>query len=111
MGPYLTEPKEDHRMATYVVLMNWTDQGIKTFKDSPSRAGVGKEEMAKLDVQLKEIYWTVGPSDVVMLCDAPDEESMTAELLRLGSAGNVRTTTLPPFTRDEFNRVAERTGN
>ncbi len=97
-------------MATYVVLMNWTDQGIKSFKDSPSRADAGKEEMAKLGVEMTNIFWTVGPYDVVLLVDAPDDEALTAALLRLGSAGNVRTTTLRAFTRDEFTRVAERTG-
>jgi uncharacterized protein with GYD domain len=97
-------------MATYVVLMSWTEQGIQTFKDSPSRADAGKEEMAKLGVTMKDIYWTVGPYDVVLVCDSPDEESMTAALLRLGSAGNVRTTTLRAFTREEFDRVAGRAG-
>jgi uncharacterized protein with GYD domain len=97
-------------MATYVVLLNWTDQGVKDFKDSPSRADAGKEEMAKLGVTMKDIYWTVGQHDLVLLCDAPDEASMTAALLRLGSAGNVRSTTLRAFTRAEFDQVAERAG-
>ena len=95
-------------MANYVVLMNWTDEGIKTFEDSPSRADAGKDEMAKLGVTLKDIYWTVGAHDVVLICEAPDEESMAAYLLRIGSAGNVRTTTLRAFTRDEFDVVAAR---
>ncbi len=96
-------------MPTYVVLMNWTDQGIKTFEDSPPRADAGQEEeMAKLGVERREIFWTVGPYDVVMLCDAPDEESMTAVLLRIGAAGNVRTTTLRAFNREEFERMAAR---
>ena len=97
-------------MASYVVLMNWTDEGIKTFEDSPARADAGKEEMAKLGITLKDIYWTVGAHDLVLICEAPDEESMTAALLRLGSAGNVRTTTLRAFTREEFDRVAGRAG-
>jgi uncharacterized protein with GYD domain len=95
-------------MATYVVLMNWTEEGIKDFKGSPKRADAGKAEMAKLGVTMTDIYWTVGPYDVVLLCDSPDEESMTAALLRLGSAGNVRTTTLRAFTRAEFDQVAAR---
>src|SRR5436309_931043 len=95
-------------MATYVVLLNWTDQGVKDFKDSPSRADAGKEEMAKLGVTLKDIYWTVGAHDLVLLCDSPDDDSMAAALLRLGSAGNVRSTTLRAFTRSEFDAVAER---
>jgi uncharacterized protein with GYD domain len=95
-------------MATYVVLLNWTEQGIKDFKDSPARADAGKEEMAKLGVKMKDIYWTVGQHDLVLLCDAPDDESIAAALLRLGSAGNVRSTTLRAFTREEFNKVAAR---
>src|SRR4051794_12328963 len=95
-------------MANYVVLMNWTDEGIKSFEDSPSRADAGREEMSKLGVSLKDIYWTVGAHDLVLIMEAPDEESMASYLLRLGSAGNVRTTTLRAFNREEFDQVAER---
>jgi uncharacterized protein with GYD domain len=94
-------------VATHVVLMNWTDQGIKTFQQSPSRADVGREEMEKLGITLKDIYWTIGPYDLVLTVDAPDEEALAAALLRIGSAGNIRTTTLRAFSRDEFDRVAE----
>src|SRR5262245_28256714 len=94
-------------MPTYVVLMNWTDQGIRTFAESPSSADAGAGEMKKNGITLKDIYWTVGHHDLVLVCEAPDEESMTASLLRLGAAGNVRTTTLRAFTREEFDRVAE----
>jgi uncharacterized protein with GYD domain len=97
-------------MATHVVLMNWTDQGIKTFQQSPARAQAGADEMEKLGVELKDIYWTVGQHDVVLIVDAPDEESLAAALLRIGKAGNVRTTTMRAFTRDEFDRVAEMVG-
>jgi uncharacterized protein with GYD domain len=96
-------------MATYVVLMNWTDRGIQKFEDSPSRAELGGEtEMEKLGVRRKDIYWTVGAYDLVMLCEAPDEASMTAALLRIGGAGNVRTTTLRAFSREEFDQIAAR---
>jgi uncharacterized protein with GYD domain len=97
-------------MANYLVLMNWTAEGIKDFKGSPMRSDAGATEMAKLGVTLKDIYWTVGPYDVVLLVDSPDEESITAAVLRLSSAGNVRTTTLRAFTRDEFDRVVEKLG-
>ena len=97
-------------MATHIVLMSWTDQGIKDFQGSPSRADVGREEMEKLGVSRREIYWTIGPYDVVIIVDAPDEESLAAALLRIGAAGNVRTTTLRAFTRDEFTRIVTKTG-
>ena len=95
-------------MATHVVLMNWTDQGIKGFRESPSRAEVGREEMEKLGITLKDIYWTIGPYDLVLTVDAPDDEALAAALLRIGSAGNIRTTTLRAFSRDEFDRVSEK---
>jgi uncharacterized protein with GYD domain len=95
-------------MATHVVLMSWTDQGVKTFQESPARAEAGREEMERLGVRLVDIYWTIGPYDVVLVIDAPDDETLAASLLRLGAAGNVRTTTLRAFTRDEFDRVAEK---
>ena len=97
-------------MAKYIVLMNWTDQGIETFKGSPARYDEGKEEAAKLGVTLGEIFWTIGPHDAVLTLDAPDEEALAATLLRIGSAGNVRTTTMRAFTRDEFARVVDRIG-
>jgi uncharacterized protein with GYD domain len=95
-------------MPTFIVLTNWTEQGIKAFEDSPSRAEAGREEMAKLGVSRREIFWTVGPYDEVLICDAPDIESMTAAALRMGGAGNVRTTTLRAYTREEFNQIAQR---
>ena len=95
-------------MPTFIVLTNWTEQGIKTFEDSPSRADAGREEMEKLGVTRREIFWTVGPYDEVLICDAPDAESMTAAVLRMGAAGNVRTTTLRAYTRQEFIEVAQR---
>jgi uncharacterized protein with GYD domain len=97
-------------MATYIVLMNWTEQGIKSFQDSPSRSDVGREEMEKHGVQRREIYWTVGPHDLVMIVEAPDDETLAAALLGVGSAGNVRTTTMRAFTRSEFTQVIDRAG-
>ena len=94
-------------MPTFIVLTNWTEQGIKAFEDSPSRADAGREEMEKLGVTRREIFWTVGPYDEVLICDAPDAEAMTAAVLRMGAAGNVRTTTLRAFTRQEFIQISE----
>ena len=89
-------------MATFVVLFNWTDQGIKNFKDSPSRADDATKELEKVDVRIKSIYWTIGPHDLVAIVKAPNDEKLTSALLVLGAQGNVRTTTLRAFDRDEF---------
>lgn len=92
-------------MATFVVLLNWTDQGIKSIKDSTSRADAAKELMGGFGVELKDVYWTLGGYDVVSIAEAPDDETMTAALLKLGSMGNVRSTTLRAFVRSEFEGI------
>jgi uncharacterized protein with GYD domain len=97
-------------VSSFVVLLNWTDQGIKGFRDSAARVDAFNAQMGGQGVGIKDIYWTVGPYDLVAMIDAPDEESLTAALLVLGSLGNVRTTTMRAFSRSEFDRIVERTG-
>ena len=96
-------------MATYAVLFNWTDQGIKNYRESPSRVEAFSEQIGpQTGVTIKDLYWTVGPYDIIALFDAPDDESLSAALLALGAAGNVRSTSLRAFGRDEFPRILER---
>lgn len=97
-------------MASFVVLLNWTDQGIKSIKDSTARADAAKELMGSLGIQMKEVYWTLGQYDVVSIAEAPDDESMTAAMLKLGSMGNVRSTTLRAFDRSEFEGILAKSG-
>lgn len=92
-------------MATYVVLFNWTDQGIKGFKDSPARVEAASKELEKDDVKIKSIYWTIGPHDLVAIVKAPSDEKLTTALLKLGAQGNIRTTTLRAFDSEEFSAL------
>jgi uncharacterized protein with GYD domain len=94
-------------MATYVVLVNFTDQGIRSVGDSPKRYEAFKAAAEKLEVQVKSAYWTVGAYDVVTTLEGTDE-AVTAALLKLGSAGNVRTQTLRAFTAEEFGRIVKK---
>jgi uncharacterized protein with GYD domain len=92
-------------MATYVVLVQFTDQGIRTIKNSPQRASQ-VEEMAKgFGCTMKEIYWTLGQYDIVTIIEAKDDQALTAFGLALGSAGNVRTQTLRAFNKSEFGAI------
>ncbi len=97
-------------MARYVVLFNWTDQGIKSFKDSVGRVDAAREALAPVGITIDEIYWTVGPHDLVGILDAPDDETLAAALLTLGAVGNVRTTTMRAFDSAEFASVVARAG-
>ncbi|GAA3793873.1 GYD domain-containing protein [Streptomyces phyllanthi] len=92
-------------MPTYVSLFNWTDQGIRNYKDTAKRAEAFVSAAQKLEVKLLSIYWTVGPYDLVAIVEAPDDETATAALLQLGGVGNVRTTTLRAFGREEMERI------
>ena len=92
-------------MATYIVLANFTDQGIKNVKDTGKRADAVREMGKKFGVNMKEVYWTLGTYDVVTICEAPDDTSITAFGLAIGSAGNVRTQTLRAFTRPDINSI------
>ncbi|GAB3245599.1 GYD domain-containing protein [Micromonospora halotolerans] len=92
-------------MPTYVALLNWTDQGIRGYKDTGKRAEAFAAATQNLGANLLTIYWTVGPYDLVAVVEAPDEETGTAALLKLGGAGNVRTTTLRAFGREEMDGI------
>ena len=95
-------------MPTYVSLLNWTDQGVKKFKETVDRAGKAEEAIGKLGVTFKDIYWTVGQYDIVAVVEAADEETATASLLAVAAEGNIRSTTLRAFNRDEMARVIEK---
>lgn len=92
-------------MATYITLMKFTDQGIRTVKDTVKRAKAAEEAGSKLGVTLKNIYWTEGQYDIMAVWEAADEASLLAFGLSVGMAGNVRTETLHAFSRDEMTSI------
>ncbi|GLZ14698.1 GYD domain-containing protein [Actinomadura sp. NBRC 104425] len=92
-------------MPTYISLLNWTDQGIRAYEDTVQRAELFAAALEEMGARLVDLYWTVGQYDLVTIIEAPDDETAAAALLRNGGAGNVRSTTLRAFGRDEVNRV------
>jgi uncharacterized protein with GYD domain len=97
-------------MPTYVTLMNWTDQGIRSVNDTVQRRDQADALAQKHGATIEQVYWTVGPYDLVTVIQAPDDESATAMLLELGSAGNLRTLTLRAYDRDEMAGIVGRIG-
>ncbi|HQR72787.1 MAG TPA: GYD domain-containing protein [Burkholderiaceae bacterium] len=92
-------------MATYISLANYTEQGIRSVKDTTKRADAVRELAKKFGVTAKEFYWTMGAHDVVVVFEAPDDAAITALAMAIGSAGNVRTQTMRAFSKDEINGV------
>jgi uncharacterized protein with GYD domain len=96
-------------MPTYVSLINWTEQGIRTVKETLQRAD-SAAELAQQHGGSLQVYWTVGPYDIVAILEAPDDETATAFLLQVGSLGNIRTTTLRAYDREEMSNILGRLG-
>jgi uncharacterized protein with GYD domain len=92
-------------MATYIVVGNFTDQGVRGIRDTTKRAAAVREAAKKAGVTMKEIYWTMGQFDVIAVFDAPDDASMSAVALAIGAAGNVRGQTLRAYSREEMDAV------
>lgn len=92
-------------MVTYVMLLNWTDQGIRNVKDSPKRLDAVKKLAKDLGGEVKSFYMTLGPYDVVLIVDMPNNDKLASFSLKLGSLGNMRSTTLKAFPEDEYRRI------
>jgi uncharacterized protein with GYD domain len=91
-------------MATFISLVNFTDQGIRNIKDSPDRYGAWRATAEKLGVTIKGFYYTVGRHDMVTILEGTDE-AVTTALLKAGSLGYVRSETLRAFSIDEAKTI------
>ncbi|MEW6245371.1 MAG: GYD domain-containing protein [Nitrospirota bacterium] len=94
-------------MPAFVTLINWTDQGIRTVKDSPKRLDAAKKELQKLGGEVKSFYMTQGAFDAVLIFEVPNDEAAAKFLLKTGSAGNVRTTTLKAYPEADYRKIME----
>ncbi len=92
-------------MARYIILVNWTDQGIRNVKESPKRLDAARDLAKGHGAELKEFYMTMGDHDMVVVVEAPNDEAVAKFALRLGGAGNVRTKTLKAFTESEYRSI------
>ena len=93
---------------TYIVLGNWTDQGIRNIKETLTREDAVREMSERVGCRVKEVYRTMGRHDWMFVVEAPDDATMTAFLLALGSGGNSRSETLRAFTRSEVEAIVAR---
>lgn len=92
-------------MATYIALSNFTEQGVRTVKDTTRRADAVKEAAKKFGANMTQVYWTLGQYDLVAVIDAPNDETATAFSLAISAAGNIRMQTLRAFAKDEMNGI------
>ena len=95
-------------MPNYIVLVNWTDQGIKNVKDTVKRAKSFGSALEKAGCKSLGFYYTIGRYDMVSVIEAPNDEAIASVLYNTGSLGNVRTETLKAFSMDEAAKIIEK---
>jgi len=95
-------------MGTYVILMKLTERGIQDIKNAPARVDAGIKALEAMGGKLIAFYMVMGEYDYVGIGEAPNDETVAAFLLGLGLQGNVRTTTLKAFSRDEFAEIVKK---
>jgi uncharacterized protein with GYD domain len=94
-------------MVTFIALLDFTEKGIQSIKDSPYRADQFNEMAEKAGARVVAQYWTIGSHDGVLIIEAPNDEVAASILLALGAGGNVRTTTLRAFEWAEAQGLIE----
>jgi uncharacterized protein with GYD domain len=92
-------------MAKYILLVNWTEQGIRNIKDSAKRLDAGRALAKKQGCVLESFFMTMGGFDNVAVVEAPDDQTLAKYVLTLGSEGNLRTVTLKAFPEDTYRTI------
>jgi uncharacterized protein with GYD domain len=97
--------REEKIMPTYILLTNWTDQGIRNVKDSPKRLDTAKKNIESAGGKLVASYLTMGKYDLVHIVECPSDEVAAMLALKAASGGNIRTETLKAFTEAEYLEI------
>ena len=92
-------------MATFIGLLNFTDQGIRNIKESPARLDAGKKAFQAAGGEIKAWYLALGGCDAVLVSEAPNDETATRVALSIAALGNVRTETMRVFTEAEYRKI------
>jgi uncharacterized protein with GYD domain len=96
---------EEEHMPTFILSLNWTDQGVRAVKDAPKRAQAAQELAQKVGVEIKEVYLTSGENDLLVIVDTPNGDNVAKFALALGALGNVRTRTARAWPQSEFQKL------
>jgi len=92
-------------MSTYIMLSNWTDQGVRHVKDSPDRLDAARQLCRQHGAAITAVYMTLGTYDMVVIVDAPNDEEFAKLAISIGKGGNIRTTTLKAFDEDQYRKI------
>jgi len=94
-------------MTAYCLLINFTDQGIRTIRDGAKRIDAGRELARRFGIEFRELSLCIGPYDIMIHVDAPNDETLAKFVLAVGARGNVRTTTMKTFSEQEYRKMLD----
>ena len=92
-------------MPTYITLLRYTSKGIEAIKEGPARLDAAKRAFHAMGAEIQDFYLVSGQYDMVIVAEAPDDETLAKLALSIGSAGAVRTETLRAFTEEEYRKI------
>ena len=92
-------------MATFIALIDFTEQGIRNIKETSNRSDSLVATAEKMGIKIRDVFWTSGVHDGVLIFEAPDDETASALMLYIGSLGNVRTQSLRAYSKSEMNKI------
>lgn len=92
-------------METYIILGNYTQEGVSKMKESPARVEAARKAVEAAGGRFLSWHLTLGQYDFVAITEVPDAKAAASILLAIGAQGNVRTETLRAFTEEEFKGV------
>ena len=95
-------------MPMFVTTFKFSDQGAKNVKDTVKRSEAFKAAAKKMKAKIVDFFWTLGPSDGLVILEAPDEETATALALQTGSLGNIHTQKARAFRADEMEKILKK---
>ena len=92
-------------MPNYISLVSYTQEGLKSVKDTGRRAKAFAAKLKKKGINMKSTFWTIGRYDIIHIYDAPNDEAAASVAFALGSMGNVRTETMRTFDLEEVTKI------
>ncbi|BAV47167.1 GYD family protein [Mesorhizobium sp. 113-1-2] len=97
-------------MTTYIMLMNWTEQGAKNVRDSPKRLDAARKQLGEMGGSFKAFYLTMGEFDMVAVVEAPDDAVLARFALMLAANGNLKSRTLKAFPEFAYREIISSLG-
>jgi uncharacterized protein with GYD domain len=106
----LRGPGRRRIMTTYIMLMNWTEQGAKNVRDSPKRLDAARKQLAEMGGSFKSFFLTMGEFDMVAVVEAPDDAVLARFALMLAAGGNLKSRTLKAFPEFAYREIISSLG-